>query len=173
MALQLKKKRVDDGPVPVPKAVVELTDKRKKDGTFKKKPPTEHLRQYMWKKGQSGNPAGLAPGNGSIVKWLKKRLEGPSYNSPEKFVNLAHELSDVILRQAQRGNYNFIYLLLEKAESKQMTEDDLNSEIERFFNVVTKHVSDKAVCEAIARDLGLDNEGKPNVSSDRNDQPEV
>ncbi len=118
----------------------------------------QRLAPYQWKKGQSGNPLGRPPGSASIVTWLKRRLAGPAFKRPDKFECLSQELADMILRHARRGNYNFVHLLLEKAEPRQLTQEEIAAETERIFNVVTKYVNDPAIRSNIARDLGLNAE---------------
>ncbi len=143
MPIRLPKKKVDKAAAADADAVVSAINK------------ADHLRAFRWKKGQSGNPLGKPPGSGSIVNWLKKRLAGAAFQRPDKYLTLAEELAHVILKQAKRGNYNFMHLLLEKAESRQLTEEELAGEVEKFFNVVTKYVHDPETRENIARDLGL------------------
>ncbi len=120
-----------------------------------KKRDTSHLKQYQWKPGQSGNPLGKPPGSGSVVKWLKERLAGPALRRPDMFASLAQELANMILKHASRGNYNFVQLLLDKAESKQLTEEEVAQHVENVFNIVTKYVTDKEALANIARDLGV------------------
>lgn len=115
----------------------------------------DRIAAYRWKPGQSGNPAGRPPGTGSIVKWLKKRLEGPAFRRPDKFVSLAQELANVILKQASKGNYNFVQLLVDRAESRQMTEEEMMSHTEKIFSVCCKYVLEPEVRQNIARDLGI------------------
>lgn len=121
-----------------------------------KKPKTsdaDRIAPYRWKKGQSGNPLGRPPGTGSIVKWLRDRLQGPAFRRPDRYLCLAQELADIILRQANRGNYKFLELLLDKAEHRRITEEEMQAEVERVFDVVCSHVQDPEVRAAIARDL--------------------
>jgi hypothetical protein len=168
MAIRLRKtKKQPDSPQVPPEADLESAEK---DAAMKKavekvttrKDPEELAREryariapYQWKPGQSGNPLGRPPGSGSIVAWLKKRLQGPALKRPDKFVSLAQELADVIVRQAKRANYNFVQLLIDRAESRQLTEEEMMDHTEKVYNVVCKYVDDPEVRKNIARDLGF------------------
>lgn len=120
-----------------------------------------------WKPGQSGNPKGKPPGTGSVVSWLKHRLSGPPINGYSKLGStklrlrcLAHELSETIIKRAQKGDFKFIQLLVEKTESQAVTEEQVNAAIDRFHNIVKKYVRDPKILEKIARDMHLELENE-------------
>jgi hypothetical protein len=168
MAMRLPKKSKSQpdspqaSPETEPKSVKEDADVKKaiKKVATRKSPEQlakeryARIAPYQWKPGQSGNPLGRPPGSGSIVAWLKKRLDGPAIKRPDKFISLAQELADVIVRQAKKANYNFVQLLIDRAESRQLTEEEMMRHTEKIFNVVCKYVDDPEIRKNIARDLG-------------------
>lgn len=110
-----------------------------------------------WKPGQSGNPKGRPAGSGSIKSWIKHRLKGRPLN--EQYEILSEELAGVMVHLARTGNMDALRDIIQLTESLQITEDQLQQEIERVFHVVSKHVKrlkggEKALM-AIARELNL------------------
>jgi len=115
-----------------------------------------------WKPGRSGNPKGRPPGSGSVVGWLKKRLAGPPLNGYSiqgtqkvRLRCLAQELAEKIVERVLKGDYNFTALLVDKTESKAVTEDQVNGLVDRFHGIVAKYVRDPVVLAKIAKDLHL------------------
>lgn len=88
-----------------------------------------------------------------VGHWLKKALAGPARGRKERFENLAHELSDLIIEKAERGSIKWVELLLKKAEDKKVTHTQLAEIIDYVFLVMSKHVTDPAIRAAIFEDL--------------------
>lgn len=99
------------------------------------------------------SPPDKLTGSGSIMCFIKRRLAGEPLNREDDYTTLADEVAHRLVFLASIGKLEAIKLLLEKAESKQVTADEVNAEIERVFTVVKRHVKDKQILELIARDL--------------------
>lgn len=108
-----------------------------------------------WKPGYCPNPKGRPLGSGSIVHWLKKRLAGAASTKERrrKFRSLADELAAVILDKAERGKFQYLRMLLERADASLLTEDDMREQIERVYRVVRRYVTDPQILANIATDL--------------------
>lgn len=79
-------------------------------------PPTE------WKPGQSGNPAGRPPNEGSITYWLKKLLAEPNGGG----LPVAKTVAQKVIAQAKKGNLKAITELLDRTEGKPTQPVDAN-----------------------------------------------
>lgn len=96
-----------------------------------------------WRPGQSGNPKGRPIGSGSIVKFIKDRLGGAPLVDDEDYETLADELAVAMIEKARGGNrndYRFMQEILNRSESRTITEEQLSEEIERVHEVVAKHI---------------------------------
>lgn len=79
-------------------------------------------RTHLWKKGQSGNPAGRPKGAKNKITMLKQALEG------ELRVQLGPEMATILgiaIQKAKEGNEAMIKLLLDKTlPTTKAGEDD-------------------------------------------------
>lgn len=87
----------------------------------------------------------------SVGGWLKKVIEGPAYKTD--YQNLAHQLAERCARAAAAGDIRFFELLMKTTEPVGINEQELEAEVERVFNIVTRHIKDQDVLRAIAEDL--------------------
>jgi hypothetical protein len=62
----------------------------------------------------------------------------------------------MLLNMAKKRNVRALMMILERTETKQITEADLHNEIERVFNIVCRYISDREILGRIAKDLKLD-----------------
>ena len=91
---------------------------------------------------------------------MKRRLRDRPLNAAGKryrYDDLADELADVMLKAAKRGKFNFLKEVIEKTESRQLTEAELQDEIDRVHRIVERHVlklqGGKIAMAAIAAEL--------------------
>lgn len=86
-----------------------------------KKSRVEHLQPWQYKKGQSGNPSGRAPGIVSLKEYAKRMLASMNDEEREKFMNGLSK--DIIWKMA---------------EGMPETQTDITSKGEKLeFQVVT------------------------------------
>jgi len=71
-------------------------------------PPTE------FQPGQSGNPAGRPPNEGSITYWLKKLLAEPNGGG----LPVAKAVAQKVIAQAKKGDLKAISEVLDRTEGK-------------------------------------------------------
>lgn len=102
-----------------------------------------------WKKGQSGNPLGRKAGTGSVVHYLKKMIAEPSHK--KRYETVAHELASVSIRQAKKGQIDFMRMIVDKTEKNELTRNDLTELIDRVFDIVGQYVSDQEALANIAQ----------------------
>lgn len=148
---------------------VRLQPERKPKPKAKKKRPARGLRGLAER---LANRPTLSPGerpkcNGPIkgyvpIKyWLKRVLAGPARKGPG-YYSLAHQIADVLLEKAsegKKGTFPFLKLLVESMDKEQpVTQEDVERKIRWVFQVCAKHVKDREVLAAIARDLNLMND---------------
>jgi hypothetical protein len=81
----------------------------------------DHLKQYRWKKGQSGNPGGRAKGK-SIVAELRSLL-----NEGIDDVDLAKALAEVAYKHALKGDFRFYEMILERMDGPVAQEVQIQS----------------------------------------------
>lgn len=60
------------------------------------KPATEEQKKHLWKKGESGNPAGMIPGKFSLVTMLKAKLKEVP---PGQVKTYGEQFVDIILKK--------------------------------------------------------------------------
>ena len=72
----------------------------------------DHLKQFQWKKGQSGNPSGRPKGIPSLEAALRQRLE---QSDGEAFMRA---LVDVAFKKAMKGDHRFWTSILERLDGK-------------------------------------------------------
>jgi hypothetical protein len=77
-----------------------------------RKGPADHLRQYQWKKGQSGNPNGRPKGE-SITATLRRLLEQEHNGRTVQEI-----LAEKVIREALSGKYNFAKELFDRVEGR-------------------------------------------------------
>ncbi len=126
--------------------------KQKEDG---RKRRLRNLRP-PWKPGQSGNPQGRPTGSGSILGFIKQRLRcAPWHKKAREYhmQTLADELAFRLVQLGRRGNVAALQMILDKTESRAITEEELQQTVDQVYRVVTRHVRDKQQLAAIARDI--------------------
>lgn len=67
----------------------------------------------QFKKGQSGNPGGRKKGS-SVTAILNRKLD----ELDDKGVSRAEKIAEVIVREAEGGDYRFVDMLLNRTEGK-------------------------------------------------------
>lgn len=87
----------------------------------------------------------------SIVYWMRDRLARKS--EVAGCVNVSDELAATAIREACKGNFAFVNLIIQKVESQDVTREEAMLQIESFYNTVKRHVTDPAVLAKIATDL--------------------
>lgn len=82
-------------------------------------------RDYLWKPGQSGNPAGRPKGSKNNITLLRQALEG------ELRVQIGPHMAEVLLvaiNMAKDGNESMIKLLVDKCLPTSKGDDNLGEE---------------------------------------------
>ena len=72
----------------------------------------DHLKQFQWKKGQSGNPSGRPKGIPSLEAALRQRLEQSDGE------DVMRALVDVAFKKAMKGDHRFWTSILERLDGK-------------------------------------------------------
>ena len=127
----------------------------------KKRPGSENLRP-PWKPGQSGNPAGHSKFKREYGESFKKLVRELFASRGKDRERIRDELAAVAIKKAKRGNFFFWSKLVDLHETNTVSEDDLQSFIERVYMVVRRHVEKleggKEALSEIARELQKENE---------------
>lgn len=74
-------------------------------------PPTQAVRNYGFKKGASGNPAGRPKGSKNRITLMKLALEGELRSSLKSH---AQDILDVAIQLAKSGDTSMLKLLIDK-----------------------------------------------------------
>jgi len=92
-------------------------------GRYKKKSPArgEHLKQYQWKPGQSGNPSGRPNGSVSLAEQLKAALR----RQPE----LAESIVRALVTEAITGNMMAIKEAFDRVDGKATETHKIEGEL--------------------------------------------
>ena len=72
----------------------------------------DHLKQFQWKKGQSGNPSGRPKGIPSLEAALRRRLEEADG------ADWMQALVEVAFKKATKGDHRFWNSILERLDGK-------------------------------------------------------
>jgi len=82
-------------------------------------------RDYLWKKGQSGNPAGRPKGSKNNITLMRQALEG------ELRLQIGPQMAEIVqkaLDMAKEGNEAMIKLLLDKTLPSSKSDDHVEEQ---------------------------------------------
>lgn len=79
-----------------------MSDEKKDGGSGKAADPYDNIRKYQWKKGQSGNPAGMTPGTRTRASIVRDILECKAVDGEEG--TIADQLTRRQVVEADKGD---------------------------------------------------------------------
>lgn len=85
---------------------------------------------WLFKKGQSGNPAGRPVGSISIIAEIKKQLEEIADEDPQKRTKLQLMVRKILLKAINDGDTNMIKDIIDRVHGKPSQPIDLGTDDE-------------------------------------------
>ncbi len=106
-----------------------MADKQLKNS---QKSKTEHLKEYQWKKGQSGNPKGRKPKEKCLTELMRQMLN-ERHPTDDKKRTWLQMIVEATLRLAMKGNATALREVWERMDGKIPLDVDMESEDTLFI----------------------------------------
>jgi hypothetical protein len=129
----------------------EIKNPSEKAKEKKKKP-------QIWKKGQSGNPAGRPPGTLNFATKFRKFIEKVAKQNDIKPEEVEEQLMAIGFKEAKAGNYNFWRDLNDRVYGKAKESIDLTSKGEKIEGITFEVIKNETKNED-QRGAGKEPEG--------------